>query len=90
MGDIRAVDLNLLAVFDALYETRSVTRAAGRLSLTQPTVSGMLGRLRHAFSDPLFVRTAGGMRLTPGGWKGQSSGVADSSVRDSRGSTRFR
>ena len=65
MGDIRAVDLNLLAVFDALYETRSVTRAAGRLSLTQPTVSGMLGRLRHAFSDPLFVRTSHGVVPTP-------------------------
>jgi DNA-binding transcriptional LysR family regulator len=54
-----------LAVFDALYETRSVTRAASRLSLTQPTVSGMLRRLRHAFSDDLFVRTSHGVGPTP-------------------------
>lgn len=65
MRNIRAIDLNLLPVFDALYETRSVTRAASRLSFTQPTVSGMLGRLRHAFSDPLFVRTSHGVVPTP-------------------------
>jgi DNA-binding transcriptional LysR family regulator len=65
MANIRGIDLNLLAVFDALYDARSVTRAAVRLSLTQPTVSGMLQRLRHAFSDPLFVRTSHGVLPTP-------------------------
>jgi len=65
MADIRSVDLNLLAVFDALCDERSVTRAADRLSLTQPTVSGMLQRLRHMFSDPLFVRTSHGVLPTP-------------------------
>jgi DNA-binding transcriptional LysR family regulator len=65
MPNISRIDLNLLAVFDALYDARSVTRAASRLSLTQPTVSGMLQRLRHAFSDPLFVRTSHGVLPTP-------------------------
>jgi len=65
MANIRSIDLNLLAVFDALFDARSVTRAADRLSLTQPTVSGMLRRLRHMFSDPLFVRTAHGILPTP-------------------------
>ncbi len=65
MSNIRNVDLNLLAVFDALFDERSVTRAADRLALTQPTVSGMLQRLRHAFSDPLFVRTSHGILSTP-------------------------
>ncbi|MFG1394795.1 LysR family transcriptional regulator [Xanthobacter agilis] len=36
MSDIKNIDLNLLKAFDALMETRSVTRAAERLSLTQP------------------------------------------------------
>ena len=54
-----------LAVFDALFDERSVTRAADRLSLTQPTVSGMLQRLRHMFADPLFVRTSHGILPTP-------------------------
>lgn len=65
MTNIRSVDLNLLAVFDALYDAQSVTRAADRLALTQPTVSGMLQRLRHMFSDPLFVRTSHGVLPTP-------------------------
>jgi len=33
--------------------------------LTQPTVSGMLGRLRVLFDEPLFVRTRHGMVPTP-------------------------
>jgi DNA-binding transcriptional LysR family regulator len=65
MTNIRSIDLNLLAVFDALFDERSVARAADRLSLTQPTVSGMLQRLRHMFSDPLFVRTSHGILPTP-------------------------
>jgi len=65
MTNIRNIDLNLLAVFDALFDQRSVTGAAERLSLTQPTVSGMLRRLRHMFSDPLFVRISHGILPTP-------------------------
>jgi DNA-binding transcriptional LysR family regulator len=65
MTDIRNVDLNLLVAFDALYDARNVTRAADRLALTQPTVSGMLARLRDLFADPLFVRTQHGVIPTP-------------------------
>ncbi|PEI02891.1 transcriptional regulator [Pantoea agglomerans] len=60
-SDIRALDLNLLKALDALLSEGSVTRAALRLSLTQPAVSGMLTRLRDYFGDPLFVRTSHGM-----------------------------
>ena len=65
MNNIRSIDLNLLAVFDALFDERSVTRAASRLALTQPTVSGMLQRLRQTFADELFVRTSHGILSTP-------------------------
>lgn len=61
MTDMRTLDLNLLKALDSLLETRSVTQTAARLSLTQPTVSGMLGRLRDAFDDPLFVRSQRGI-----------------------------
>ncbi len=61
MADIRTLDLNLLKAFDALMDERSVTRAAQRLALTQPAVSGMLVRLREAFGDPLFVRASRGV-----------------------------
>jgi DNA-binding transcriptional LysR family regulator len=64
--DLRAVDLNLLVVFDAVMAERSVTRAADRLHLTQPAVSHALGRLRALFRDPLFVRTPAGLEPTPG------------------------
>ncbi len=58
------IDLNLLLTFAAIHATGSVSRAAERLGLAQPTVSHALGRLREAYGDPLFVRTQGGMRPT--------------------------
>lgn len=60
-SDIRNLDLNLLKTLDALLDERSVTRAAQRLCLTQPAVSGMLTRLRDSFADPLFVRAQRGI-----------------------------
>ncbi|SDR50044.1 LysR family transcriptional regulator, mexEF-oprN operon transcriptional activator [Paraburkholderia fungorum] len=60
-NDFRHFDLNLLLTFRALLEERSVTRAAQRLFLGQPAVSGALKRLRDAFGDELFVRTSRGI-----------------------------
>ena len=59
-----ALNLNLLRLFDALAEERSVTRAGARLGLTQSAVSHGLNRLRHALQDELFIRTPDGMRPT--------------------------
>ncbi len=58
-------DLNLLRLFVALAEERHVTRAGERLFLSQPAASGGLKRLRAQFGDPLLVRQAGELRLTP-------------------------
>ena len=57
-------DLNLLRVLAALAQTRRVTAAADLLGMTQPGVSNALRRLRAAYDDPLFVRTARGMEPT--------------------------
>ncbi|MDB5820260.1 MAG: LysR family transcriptional regulator [Rhizobacter sp.] len=57
--------MKLLAVFDEIYKTRSVSRAGENLGLAQTSVSLALGRLRRQFNDPLFVRTAAGMVPTP-------------------------
>ena len=57
-------DLNLLPVFLALMEERSVTRAAARLSITQPALSNSLNRLRDTLRDPLFIRERYGIRPT--------------------------
>ena len=60
----RNADLNLLKVFEALMTEGNVTRAARKLSLTQPTVSNALRRLRETFDDPLFVRSGAGVNPT--------------------------
>ena len=57
-------DLNLLRTFHAVHAERSVSRAAERLGLSQPTVSHSLQRLRKLYRDPLFVRTQGGVAPT--------------------------
>ena len=63
--NLSAIDLNLLVVLDALLETRSTTRAAKRLALSQPATSHALGRLRELFGDPLLVREGRGLAPTP-------------------------
>lgn len=61
----RRVDLNLMVVFEAVYRTRNLTAAGGRLGLSQPAISHALSRLRHTFKDPLFVRAPRGVLPTP-------------------------
>lgn len=58
-----ALDLNLVKVFDALIETRNVSRAAELLGVSQSAVSHSLSRLRIMIGDPLFVRA--GNRMEP-------------------------
>jgi DNA-binding transcriptional LysR family regulator len=58
------IDLNLLRIFDILYDERNVTRAAARLFLTQSAVSHALARLREVLGDPLFVRIPSGLLPT--------------------------
>ncbi|MFC5519911.1 LysR family transcriptional regulator [Polaromonas jejuensis] len=62
--NIESTDLNLLKVFEALYEEGGASRAALRLGLTQSAVSAALGRLRTLYVDPLFVRTGRGLAPT--------------------------
>ena len=60
-------DLNFLYVIQALFEEKTVSRAAERLGLTQPAVSHALSRLRVNFQDDLFVRAGSVMAPTPTG-----------------------
>lgn len=59
--NLRSVDLNLLLVFQTIYSERNISKAADKLSLSQPTVSNALARLRQRLGDPLFTRTPDGM-----------------------------
>jgi DNA-binding transcriptional LysR family regulator len=57
-------DLQLLRCFEALLATRSVSKAADKLDLSQPAMSHALARLRALFDDPLLTRGPGGMTPT--------------------------
>lgn len=63
--DLARMDLNLLFVFEAVMQERSVTRAAQRLNVSQSTISHALNRLRMVLKDELFIRGSGEMRPTP-------------------------
>jgi len=65
MIDPRAMDLNLLVVFNEVFQEQQISSVAKRLNLSQPAVSNALARLRRTFDDPLFVRTKVGMQPTP-------------------------
>lgn len=54
-------DLNLLNVFEAVYELRNQSRAADRLFMTQPAVSLAMSRLRSLMGDRLFLPGQGGL-----------------------------
>lgn len=55
------VDLKLVKVFITIFDTQSVSLAAQKLNITQPSVSHGLSRLRHLFKDQLFIRSKQGM-----------------------------
>lgn len=58
------VDLNLVKVFITIFDTKSVSMAAKKLNITQPSVSHSLARLRYVFKDQLFTRSKEGMLPT--------------------------
>src|SRR5690606_8243982 len=62
--NLRQFDLNLLLALDVLLKEKNVTRAAERLFMSQPAMSGMLARLRQAFDDELLVRVGRNLELT--------------------------
>lgn len=65
MKSFRTLDLNLLRVFDSVMNEGSLTRAADVLAITQPAASQALRRLHDWAGEPLFERSASGMRPTP-------------------------
>jgi DNA-binding transcriptional LysR family regulator len=65
MFNLRSLDLNLLTVFEAIYELGTVTAAADRLALSQSATSHALSRVREACKDDLFVRVHQGLSPTP-------------------------
>jgi DNA-binding transcriptional LysR family regulator len=60
-----AISLDLLRTFLAVHREGSVTGAARRLALSQPTVTAQLQALEAALGRPLFVRQPRGVTPTP-------------------------
>jgi len=52
--NLRRLDLNLLTVFEAVYEERSQQKASERLYMSQPAISNAISRLRSLLDDKLF------------------------------------
>ena len=63
----RDLDWNLLRTFLVLAQSRSVTDAANRLGLKQPSVSSALKRLEDRLGKKLFDRGPGRFELTAAG-----------------------
>ncbi len=61
---LQQLDLNLLKIFEALYEEQNMTRAAERLFITPSAISHAVKRLREHLQDPLFERKASRMQPT--------------------------
>jgi LysR family transcriptional activator for leuABCD operon len=51
---LRRLDLNLLTVFEAVYEELSQQKASERLFMSQPAISNSISRLRTIIGDRLF------------------------------------
>jgi DNA-binding transcriptional LysR family regulator len=64
---LRKLDLTTLQLFLAVYEERTLTRAAEREAIAVSAASKRLLELEHAVGSALFVRKARGMELTPAG-----------------------
>lgn len=63
--DATKIDLNVVECLRIVLEERSVTKAAHRIGISQPSMSNLIGRLRRLTGDPLFVRNPDGMSATP-------------------------
>jgi DNA-binding transcriptional LysR family regulator len=59
------VSFHLIPALHALLEERSVSGAARRVSVTTPSMSRILARLRATFGDELLVRAGRGLVPTP-------------------------
>jgi len=59
--DLSRIDLNLLVLFEIVFQERHVGRSAERLHLSPSAISHGLGRLRALLGDPMFLKTPKGV-----------------------------
>ena len=78
----RNLDLTALRAVVTVADAGGVTRAAGRLNLTQSAVSMQLKRLEEALAQPLLDRSGRGIALTAHGEKLLSYGRRILAIND--------
>lgn len=83
--------LSQLRSFLTVARLGSVKAAANALAVSEPAVSGAVGALRRELDDDLYVRSGGGLVLTPGGRRlasaaGEILALADETRRAVRNS----
>jgi len=61
---LRKLDIQDIAIFLSLYQTHNARKTADQLSVSPPTVSYSLKRLRSCLGDELFVRESTGLMPT--------------------------
>lgn len=62
--ELKRFDLNLLVIFECIYQQLSISKAAEMLFITPSAVSQSLQRLRTQLDDPLFIRAGKGITPT--------------------------
>jgi len=62
---VNRADLNLFVIFDVIMQEQSISVAAERLHMTQPSVSNAVSRMRHQWNDALFIKQGRGIKPTP-------------------------
>ena len=62
--DLKKFDLNLMVIFECIYQHLSISKAAETLYITPSAVSQSLQRLRNQLNDPLFIRSGKGITPT--------------------------
>ncbi|HAK15838.1 MAG: LysR family transcriptional regulator [Acinetobacter sp. GWC1_38_13] len=65
VGNFLRIDINLYPLFIAIFEQKSISKAAQLLCISQSAVSHALQRLRLQLKDELFVRSGQKMLPTP-------------------------
>ena len=62
--DITQIDIFALECLRLVVSERSVSKAADKLGISQPSMSNVIGRLRRVTGDPLIIRRPNGMEPT--------------------------
>ena len=62
--DITQIDIYALECLRLVVSERSVSKAADKLGISQPSMSNVIGRLRRVTGDPLIIRRPSGIEPT--------------------------